>query len=173
MGVSVWAAISRDHLIGPYIFSEVPDGEMGPALKPVTVNADRYFKMLSDYVIPQINALPHGYRLIFMQDGAPPHFSNVVRHFLTVSFPEWIGRGAPNGCIAWPPRSPDLTPCDFYLWGHIKELVYARKPTSYYELCSYIYDAFDQVSSAIRHKVIDGIPARYRNCIASNGEQQI
>ena len=24
----------------------------------------------------------------------------------------------------WPPRSPDLNPCDFYLWGHLKSMVY-------------------------------------------------
>jgi hypothetical protein len=34
----------------------------------------------------------------------------------------WIGRGGPT---AWPPRSPDLDPLDFYLWGHLKSLVYA------------------------------------------------
>ncbi|KAJ4434057.1 hypothetical protein ANN_16376 [Periplaneta americana] len=34
----------------------------------------------------------------------------------------WIGRGGP---IAWPPRSPDLNPLDFYLWGHLKSLVYS------------------------------------------------
>ncbi|KAJ4430036.1 hypothetical protein ANN_22244 [Periplaneta americana] len=34
----------------------------------------------------------------------------------------WIGRKGPNdrACFAWPPRSPDLTPCEFYLWGFIK-----------------------------------------------------
>ncbi|KAJ4447321.1 hypothetical protein ANN_09325 [Periplaneta americana] len=32
------------------------------------------------------------------------------------------GRGGP---IAWPPRSPDLNPLDFYLWGHLKSLVYS------------------------------------------------
>ncbi|KFM73374.1 hypothetical protein X975_20478, partial [Stegodyphus mimosarum] len=25
---------------------------------------------------------------------------------------------------AWPPRSPDLTPCDFWLWGYLKSKVY-------------------------------------------------
>jgi hypothetical protein len=30
----------------------------------------------------------------------------------------WFGRG---GKIAWPPRSPDLTPLDFSVWGYIKE----------------------------------------------------
>ena len=24
----------------------------------------------------------------------------------------------------WPPRSPDLTPMEFFLWGHIKALIY-------------------------------------------------
>ena len=24
----------------------------------------------------------------------------------------------------WPPRSPDLNPCDFYLWGYLKSRVY-------------------------------------------------
>ncbi|KAJ4438562.1 hypothetical protein ANN_14509 [Periplaneta americana] len=34
----------------------------------------------------------------------------------------WIGRGGP---IVWPPRSPDLNPIDFYLWGHLKSLMYS------------------------------------------------
>ncbi|UYV75217.1 hypothetical protein LAZ67_12002945 [Cordylochernes scorpioides] len=30
----------------------------------------------------------------------------------------------------WPPRSPDLTPCDFWLWGYIKSCVYRCRPTT-------------------------------------------
>jgi hypothetical protein len=26
--------------------------------------------------------------------------------------------------MTWPPRSPDVTPCDFFLRGHVKDLVY-------------------------------------------------
>ena len=26
--------------------------------------------------------------------------------------------------ISWPPRSPDLTPMDFFLWGYLKAKVY-------------------------------------------------
>jgi hypothetical protein len=59
----------------------------------------------------------------FMHDGAPPHFSIRVREFLDNMYPAWwIGRGGPT---AWPPRSPDDNPADFYLWGHLKTLVYA------------------------------------------------
>jgi hypothetical protein len=36
----------------------------------------------------------------------------------------WIGRGGP---IAWPPRSPDLTPLDIFLWGYVKNTVYQVK----------------------------------------------
>ena len=28
---------------------------------------------------------------------------------------------------SWPPRSPDLNPCDFYLWGYLKAKVYNPK----------------------------------------------
>ena len=35
-----------------------------------------------------------------------------------------IGRGS---TINWPPRSPDLTPLDFCLWGLMKSEVYRKK----------------------------------------------
>ena len=35
-----------------------------------------------------------------------------------------------NGPVEWPPRSCDLTPLDFFLWGHIMSLVYANKPAT-------------------------------------------
>ncbi|GFY31889.1 uncharacterized protein TNCV_2620261 [Trichonephila clavipes] len=31
---------------------------------------------------------------------------------------------------AWPPRSPDLSPCDYWLWGYLKSQVYRDRPTS-------------------------------------------
>ncbi|KAJ4451659.1 hypothetical protein ANN_03129 [Periplaneta americana] len=59
----------------------------------------------------------------FLHDGVPAHFSRTARRYLDRRFPDrWIGRGGP---IAWPPRSPDLNPPDFYLWGHLKSLVYS------------------------------------------------
>ena len=60
--------------------------------------------------------------IIFQQDGARAHFSTDVRQYLDNHFPNrWIGRGAP---IRWAPRSPDLTPLDFFLWGHVKSNIY-------------------------------------------------
>ena len=51
-----------------------------------------------------------------------------MRDYLNESFTNrWLGRGGP---VAWPPRSPDLTPLDFYLWSHMKTLVYESKVDS-------------------------------------------
>jgi hypothetical protein len=49
----------------------------------------------------------------------------VVRQYLSHKFPNrWIGRG---GTYNWPPRSPELNPLDYHVWGYIKYMVYAHK----------------------------------------------
>ena len=61
-------------------------------------------------------------RMWFQHDGALAHnTANARRHLNEVFGNRWIGR---NGPVAWPARSLDLTPLDFYLWGHMKTLVY-------------------------------------------------
>jgi len=67
-------------------------------------------------------------QMYFQHDGAPPHYTRHVREYLNESFPNRrLGHGGP---VAWPPRSPDLTPLDYYLWGHMKTLVYETKVQS-------------------------------------------
>ena len=51
---------------------------------------------------------------IFQQDGAIPQFHREVTSYVNRTVVAWIGRG---GKIAWPPRSPDVTPLDFSVWG--------------------------------------------------------
>jgi len=38
----------------------------------------------------------------------------------------WIGRASGNDLplLLWFPRSPDITPCDFFLWEYVKERVF-------------------------------------------------
>jgi hypothetical protein len=58
----------------------------------------------------------------FRQDRSLAHFSRIAREFLNSNYTNrWIGRRRP---IAWPARSSDLKQLDFYLWGHIKTIVY-------------------------------------------------
>ncbi|GFW23135.1 uncharacterized protein TNCV_3802351 [Trichonephila clavipes] len=63
------------------------------------------------------------------QNGAPPHWNKNVREFLNKRLPHrWIGRAGSHDltCLHWPPRSTDLTPCDFFLWGFVKDKVFVR-----------------------------------------------
>lgn len=58
----------------------------------------------------------------YQQDGAPAHNTLAVRQYLDAQFPgRWIGRQGP---ISWPPRSPDLSPLDFALWGWMRHRFY-------------------------------------------------
>ena len=79
-----------------------------------------------------------------MQDGAPPHFSCFVTDVLNERYPDaWIGRGGP---ISWPPRSPDLSPLDFFLWRYIKNIVYAEKVRNIHHLQERITSAIETVT---------------------------
>jgi hypothetical protein len=105
----------------------------------------------------------------FQQDGAPPHFNIAVRRHLDAHFPNrWIGRGGP---IAWPPRSPDLTPPDFWLWGHIKTLVYTTPVDTRDDLITRIRGAVDTINATpdtfahVRRNMLQRCTA----CVANGG----
>ncbi|UYV66086.1 hypothetical protein LAZ67_4000132 [Cordylochernes scorpioides] len=54
--------------------------------------------------------------ITFMKDGGPPHISRGAKQLPKDTFGEnrVISR---HFIYQSPPRSPDLTPCDFWLWG--------------------------------------------------------
>ena len=119
--VNVWGGIVGDHIIGPFFI----DGNL---------NGDNYLALLQNNVVPALTNLypdPANPQVLaniiwFQQDGAPPHYQINVRQYLNQIFPNrWIGR---RGSMEWPARSPDLTPLDFFLWGHVKSIVYKTKP---------------------------------------------
>ncbi|CAH2013085.1 unnamed protein product, partial [Acanthoscelides obtectus] len=86
-------------------------------------------------------------RLIFQQDGAPPHYALRVRQYLDQTFPDrWIGR---RGAIEWSKRSPDLSPLDSFMWGHLKSKIYATQPASSEDLRQRIVNECLQITPQI------------------------
>ena len=78
-------------------------------------------------------------RLWFQHNGAPTHFALDVREYLNNVFPNrCIGSGGP---VQWPPRSPDLTPMDFFIWGEMKCLVYETPILTPEELVARVAEA--------------------------------
>ncbi|GFS51303.1 uncharacterized protein TNCV_3533542 [Trichonephila clavipes] len=62
----------------------------------------------------------------FQQDGATCHTARATIDLLKDTLGDrLISRFGP---MNWPPRSCDLTPLDYFLWGYVKSLVYADKP---------------------------------------------
>jgi len=50
--------------------------------------------------------------------------------------------------LAWPPRSPDASPCDLFLWGYVKDQVYVPPlPASIPELKVRIRTATETITA--------------------------
>ncbi|GFS86310.1 putative transposable element [Trichonephila clavipes] len=116
--LTVWSALWAGGIIGPYFFKN-------DAGHNVTVNGDRYRAMITNFFIPELNN--HDVQeLWFQQDGATCHTARATIDLLKDTLGDrLISRFGP---VNWPPRSCDLTPLDYFLWGYVKSLVYADKP---------------------------------------------
>lgn len=91
--------------------------KLGPFELPARMNGQNYeeFLRVELPVLLDEQGLPPEIRnnIVFMHDGAGPHYANNVHQYLHEEFPDrWIGRGGP---IVWPARSPDLNPLDYFL----------------------------------------------------------
>jgi hypothetical protein len=154
--VNVWCAMSKNRLIGPFFF----EGD--------TVNGEKYLSMLQTFFIPEVRKLRKTRSIIFQQDGAPPHFSSDVRQFLDNHFSDrWIGRGGP---ILWAPRSPDLTPLDFFLWGHVKNNVYKSPIKDMNDLKTKIEMEIKSITKETLSNVFSNIVKRMNLCISVDGD---
>lgn len=156
--LNVWAGIIENHLIGPYFFNGALNGET-------------YLHFLQDVLPLLLEDVPLYIRanMWLLQDGAPPHFSLAVREYLNTAFPDrWIGR---SGYLEWAPRSPDLNPMDFFLWGYLKELVYVRPVNDINDLRLRIINGCQTIRErvGIFHRVRRYFLKSVRRCIEENG----
>ena len=123
--------------------------------------------MLTEFFLPIYHSDSRFKGQLFMQDGAPPHFALVVRDLLDQEFPDmWIGRRGP---IDWPPRSPDLTPMDFWLWGMIRDQVYSEKSSNLQELKEKITVAFSNVPLEMCQNACLSVRRRLEMCLEQDG----
>lgn len=110
--INVWTGFVGPHLVGPFFIQE-------------NLTAQRYLDLLQGEIIPALNHLPIDINYIwFQQDGCPAHNSMLATNYIDQIFQERVI--STYGTIRWPPRSPDLAPNDFFLWGYLKGKVYAH-----------------------------------------------
>lgn len=155
--VNVWIGLIGNHLVGPYLDL------------PMSLDGVHYLRFLRDDLPDLLEDLPLDLRerIIFQADGAPPHFSRDVRGYIDNTFVTWIGRG---GTVPWPPRSPDLTPIDYYVWGVLKAEVYRTPVHSAEEVRQRIVRAVNHLREEVNLKAcVRELRKRVRACIDANG----
>jgi len=108
--VTVWAGICAERIIGPFFFED----DAGAA---VTVTGERYRAMITNFFMPILTDKNMD-NFWFQQDGATAHIATIAL-LRPLFFDRLISK---NGDFDWPPRSPDLTPPDFFLWGPLFEV---------------------------------------------------
>ena len=141
-------------------------GVLGPFFFPGSVTGDSFMQIMSDEAHPALLQLRMQH-LIFQLDGAPGHWKKEVRQWLNSKFNRnWIGRDGP---IAWPARSPDLTPLDFFFWGFIKNKTFSQFPSTMNDFKTSIIKVFSEVTVEMAKHVLHSVEQRLRDCIKCGG----
>ena len=92
-----------------------------------------------------------------------------MREFLKGVFPDRII--ALHDEIEWPARSPDLTPCDYFLWRYLKNKVYSTPPENTGELRERILNEANllKANRPMIRRVIAGMRRRLQLCVERKG----
>ncbi|GFV71310.1 putative DD41D transposase [Trichonephila clavipes] len=157
--LTVWYALWAGGIIGPYFFKNDEDHN-------VTVNGDRYRAMITTFFIPEFNN--HDVQeLLFQQDGATCRTARATIDLLKDTFGDrLISRFGP---MNWPPRSCDLTPLNYFLWGYVKSLVYSDKPQTLDHFEDNIRRVIADIPPQMLEKVIENWKSRLDYIRASRG----
>ena len=124
---------------------------------------------MQEYIAPAVTeVVRENQEIWFQMDGCPAHSSQDVREFLNNSFNNnIIGL---NYTINWPARSPDLSPNDFFHWGHLKSKIYSgRKFHNLEQLKHAIQAECNNISRKQLANVRQGFYNRLGHCLMVNG----
>lgn len=155
--INVWCGMLANQIIGPLFYRGSLTGQ-------------RYLRFLQNEIEDLLEELPLQIynHIIWQHDGAPPHAVRDVVEYLNGRYNEWIGR---NGTLHWPPNSPDITPMDTFLWGHLKNVVYQRPNRNIEELQQKIINEIDRLNQYpnIIRESLDRLKRGQRSCFENNG----
>ncbi|GFS76631.1 uncharacterized protein TNCV_1622231 [Trichonephila clavipes] len=126
--------------------------------------------MITNFFIPELNNYDVQ-ELWFQQDGATCHTARATIDLLKGTFGDrLISRFGP---VNWPPRSCDLTPLDYFMWGYVKSLVHADKPQTLDHLEDNIRRVIADIRPQMLEKVIENCTSRLDYIRASRGSPML
>lgn len=100
-------------------------------------------------------------RFIIHMDNAPVHKSKLTQDFISSN-----GLYMPKH----PPYSPDISPCDFYLFGYLKNKIIGKTFGTKDELVSWIEEQISEIPKAQLKKVFEEWLERLQAVINMNGD---
>ena len=99
----------------------------------------------------------------FQQDGATSHTSHASMAEIQSFFGDRvISKGL------WPPRSPDLTPPDYLLWGYLKRRFYQNKPRTIDVLKANITEEIQAVTAELLARTFQNTARRVQSSLDAN-----
>jgi hypothetical protein len=140
--IGVWCAVSVRRIIGPIFYHE-------------TVNSDRHVRNILVPFFEQLNDDERQY-VYFQQDSATAH---TARNSMSALQDMFDGRNISTGF--WPPRSSDLSVCEFYLWGKLKGKVCRNTPRTAEALQNEIRNVVASISADELQRVSQRFLRRY------------
>lgn len=149
--IHVWCAISANRIFGPFYFEEA-------------VKKENYLDMLQTFFWPKLLRTADYKKYYFQQDGAAAHTSNIVQAWCHSKFGvKFLNKEM------WPPRSPDLNPCDYFLWGYLKSVVYNPLPKTLDDLKANIEREIKNIKVDVLKKLFSNLTNRCNFVISDEG----
>lgn len=151
--VMVWAAICSN---GKSKLRFVKPG--------VKINAEYYVNnILKPFLEEDIPKLYPQRNFVFHQDSAPSHRAILTKKFLRSQKVTFL---TPE---QWLPNSPDCSPCDYFLWGYIKNRLNSRKISTIAGLKKAILREYNNVPQNMIENALKAWPKRCRRIYYARG----
>ena len=74
-----------------------------------------------------------------------------------------------RGDVEWLAWSPDLSLCDVFLWGYLKEKVFKHRPQSLEDLKERIQQEIDSIPPELTRRVMKSFREHLQQCVANDG----
>ena len=98
--------------------------------------------MMNEFLFTKIEEEYIG-NIWFRQDGTKCHIAEATLDIFRPVFEDYIISRRAD--VVWSPRSCDLTPLDYYLWGAVKDKCYLDKPETIDVLKDNFHEAIDEI----------------------------
>jgi hypothetical protein len=131
-----------------------------------TINGQRYREQILEPFINELDdeEVQTGY---FQHDGATAHTARETLNYLQEFYDDRII--SRNLHPAWPPRSPDLTPLDFSIFGYLKNSVFRRPLHNLNELREEIIKCCRTINQEMLQNIFENKRRRIVKCLEVNG----